>query len=77
MSKPLGTKEAADYLGITAGALYMLVYRGQIPCYKPYGKLRFKQEELEAFIFSNRRATDKELAEQAEAVLNVRGRPQG
>ena len=56
--KFITAKEAADYLGMTKNALYMLTKRQQIPVHRPTGKrLLFKIAELDAWIV--RSVTDK------------------
>jgi len=68
--KPMNVSMAADFLGFSKNYIYKLVHLGKIPCYKPEGgKVFFKQEELENFIFRNRVSADYELHEQAEQLL--------
>ena len=57
----LSADEAAAFLGLTRAYIYKLVYLKKIPYYKPMGgRLFFKQEELEAFLFRKRQAADYE-----------------
>ena len=61
ISYPMNCAAAAAYLNFSKGYLYRLIYLGKIPCYKPTGgKLFFKKEDLDAFIFRNRQAADFE-----------------
>jgi len=60
-SPVMNCTDAAAYLNFSKGYLYRLVYLGKISCYKPTGgKLFFRKEELDAFIFQNRHAADYE-----------------
>jgi excisionase family DNA binding protein len=69
--KPLTVQEAAEFLGLKPSYVYNLVHFGKLAAYKPGGKtLRFKQSDLEAYTYRNRRAADFELTEQAETILN-------
>lgn len=47
--KPMGLRETADYLNLTAQGVYNRVHQGTIPYHKN-GKLYFYQDELDAFI---------------------------
>ena len=68
--KPLSVTEAATYTGLSKTYLYKLIHLKKIPHYKPTGgKVFFKQEELDAFIFRGRVSADYELREQAEQLL--------
>ena len=65
---------AATYLSFTKTYLYKLVYMKRIAYFKPTGgKLYFRKEDLDAFIFRGRRAADYELVDQAEDLLNKTG----
>lgn len=62
----LTSDEAAQYMGISKSYLYKLTMRGEIPHYKPMGKMcYFNRAELEEWLQSNRVATAAEIAEQA------------
>jgi len=51
----LNVKEAAEFLDTTKGYIYQLVFAKRIPFYKPLGgKLFFRREELERFLFKKR-----------------------
>jgi len=50
IEKPVGLQEAADYLGRTKNALYILAHRGRVPYHKSGGKLYFFVSELYAWI---------------------------
>lgn len=44
-------KEVAEILGVSTGAIYQMIYRGEIPYLKvSYKCVRFAQEDVEAFI---------------------------
>ena len=58
--------EAAQYMGISKSYLYKLTMRGEIPHYKPMGKMcYFNRAELEEWLQSNRVATAAEIADRA------------
>lgn len=64
----LTTDEAAKYMGIKISYLYKLTMRGEIPHYKPNGKLcYFKRIELEQWLTANPIATSAEIADQANS----------
>ena len=61
MQKALGVKEAVVFTGLTRNYIYKLIHQKKIPHYKPTGgRVFFKQEELESFIFRNRQAASYE-----------------
>jgi excisionase family DNA binding protein len=61
IQKPFTVDDAVAFTGLSKNYLYKLVYLKKIPFYKPLnGKIYFKQEELESFIFRNRQAADYE-----------------
>jgi excisionase family DNA binding protein len=69
--KPLGVVEAAKFTGLSPNYLYKLVHFRKIPFYKPTGgRLFFKQEDLEKFIFRGRVLADYEAIEKANGILN-------
>jgi excisionase family DNA binding protein len=71
---PFTLGEAAHYLGLSRSFLYKLTSQGKIAHFKPAGgKLYFKLEDLDGYLFRGRRAADYELAKKADAVVN-RGR---
>ncbi len=50
----LGSKETAELLGISLRTTYRLVDDGQLPAYQIGRVIRFKRDEVEAFIESTR-----------------------
>lgn len=57
VQKPLNAIEAAAFLGYSKAYLHKLIAQKKIPYYKPLGgRLFFKQEELESFVFSKQEA---------------------
>ena len=59
--KALTVEEAAAFMGLSKNYIYKLVHQRKIPCYKPLnGRVYFKPDELEAFLFRNRQAADYE-----------------
>jgi excisionase family DNA binding protein len=72
--KPLNVQAAAAFLGLKPSYIYNLVHFGKLTAYKPGGKvLRFRQSDLEAYIYRNRQAANFELTEKAEGILNKTG----
>ena len=71
---PMTVEKAAEYTGFTKSYLYHLIHAGKIPSYKPdtskQGKVILCKEELQSFMFSNRRASNAELQELAADTLN-------
>ena len=74
---PLTIDKAAEYSGFSKSYLRKLICSGTIPSYKPntgkQGKVILCKEELDAFLFGNRRASNAELRETEDAVLNAGG----
>lgn len=61
--KPLNFNQAADYLGFSHSYLYKLTSRKIISCHRPTGKmLFFSKEELDEWIFENRKQPSKKMA---------------
>ena len=53
--RALSIDEAAAFTGLKKNYIYKLVCQKRIPYYKPLGgRVFFKQDELENFIFRNR-----------------------
>ena len=75
IQKPLNVSETAVYTGLKPSYLYKLIHLKRIPYYKPLGgRVFFKQDDLEAFIFRGKQSADYELAERAEQFLLNRPR---
>lgn len=63
----LTSNEAARYMGISKSYLYKLTMKGEVPHYKPMGKIvYFNRVELEKWLQSNRIASDGELEQKAQ-----------
>ena len=71
----LTSEEAAKYLGVSKSCLYKWTMTRQIPHYKsPTGKMcLFNRKDIEAWMQSQRVATDEELEAQAEAIGKKKG----
>ncbi|MEO5644996.1 MAG: helix-turn-helix domain-containing protein [Bacteroidia bacterium] len=67
MSKEaLSFEEAWKFLRISASQLYKISHKRIIPAFKPGGKLLyFKRKDLENWMLSNRKKTDKEQTAEA------------
>lgn len=72
----LTSDEAARYLGVSKSCLYKWTMGRQIPHYKsPTGKMCFfNRKEIEAWMQSQRVATDSELEQQAQTIAKKGGR---
>ena len=71
----LTSDEAASYLGVSKSCLYKWTMSRQIPHYKPNGKMcYFNRKEVEAWMQSNRVATDAELEHQAQRLAKKGGK---
>lgn len=71
----LTSDEAAKYMGISKSYLYKLTMKGEIPHYKPMGKMcYFNRTELEQWLQSNRVATSTEIADRANRYCMKGGR---
>jgi len=68
-TKPLSVNGAAAYLHLSVSAVYGMVQRGEIPYHKPAKHLYFYQEELDAWVKSERRQTKAELEVEAEQLF--------
>lgn len=70
----LTAEETARYMGISKSYLYKLTMRGEIPHYKPMGKMcYFNRAEVERWLQSNRCATSTEIADRANRILMQKG----
>ncbi len=64
----LTSDECAKYMGISKSYLYKLTMRGEIPHFKPLGKMcYFNRLEIEQWLQSNRVATSDEVSQKASA----------
>lgn len=70
----LTSDEAAKYMGISKSYLYKLTMTGQVPHYKPMGKMcYFNRQELEQWLQSNKVATSDEIGQRAQAYCMRKG----
>lgn len=70
----LTSVEAAAYMGVSKSYLYKLTMKGEIPHYKPNGKMcYFNREELEEWLQSNRCATKEEIGNRASKYCMEKG----
>lgn len=72
----LTSDEAARYLGVSKSCLYKWTMSRQIPHYKsPTGKMCFfNRKEIEAWMQSQRVATNDELEQQAQTIARKGGK---
>lgn len=70
----LTAEETARYMGISKSYLYKLTMRGEIPHYKPMGKMcYFNRAEVEAWLQQNRCATATEISDRANRIIMKKG----
>jgi excisionase family DNA binding protein len=68
----LNFDEVATYTGLSKSHLYKLTCSGGIPCYKPQGKhIYFNKQEVDQWLLQNRKATTKELDNQAATFVTL------
>ena len=48
-------RKAAEYLGISTGAVAKRVERGQLPCHRKHGQLYFSKNEIDAYLLGDDR----------------------
>ena len=66
----LSFDEASEFLNLSKSYLYKLTSSGQIPHYKPQGKmLYFEKSELENWLRQNPVKTNQQVMQEAEAYL--------
>jgi excisionase family DNA binding protein len=71
MDRPLNSREAASFLGISLGSLHNLMHKKKITYYKPGGKLAyFREKDLRRFMYQNRCRADWDLEIVADQILN-------
>ncbi|GHT78526.1 hypothetical protein FACS1894130_05270 [Spirochaetia bacterium] len=70
LQRPLTVDDAAQFTGLKKSYLYKLCHLGRIPYFKPTGgKVYFRQNDLEEFIFRGRQSADYEIKAQADRIL--------
>lgn len=68
----LNFDEVAAYTGLSKSYLYKLTCSGGVPCYKPNGKhIYFNKPEIEQWLLQNRKATTRELENQAATFVTL------
>jgi len=68
----LNFDEVASYTGLSKSYLYKLTCSGGVPCYKPQGKhIYFNKQEIDLWLLQNKKATTKELENQAVTFLTL------
>lgn len=66
----LTSDEVARYMGVSKSFLYKLTMRGEIPHYKPTGKMcYFNRRELEQWLQQNRCSSSIEIEDRANRIL--------
>jgi excisionase family DNA binding protein len=66
----LSFDEASNFLNLSKSYLYKLTLLGQIPHYKPQGKmLYFEKEQLEEWLRQNPVKTKQQIMQEAELQL--------
>lgn len=55
-------QELVEYTGLSQSYLYKLTSKGDIPFFRPFGKLLFfNKEEIDAWLLRNRSKTNEEI----------------
>jgi excisionase family DNA binding protein len=72
--RPVCSVEAAKFLGISLSYLYKLTHTRQIPFYKRGKMLYFREDQLSAWAFENRIATQQELEQKATDYVIKKGK---
>jgi excisionase family DNA binding protein len=71
----LTTDEAVAFLGLKSRmAIYHMVNSGRIARYGSGRRSYFKRAELEEYMLGRKKSSSREISEQADAVLNRRGK---
>lgn len=66
----LNLEEAAKFMGIARSSLYKMTHEQAIPFYKPNGKMIFfEKTDLLAWVRQNRVASQHEISEEAERIM--------
>jgi excisionase family DNA binding protein len=74
----LSFEEASEFLNLSKSYLYKLTSSGQIPHYKPQGKmLYFEKSELENWLRQNPIKTNHQIQQEAESHLMSVNRNKG
>jgi excisionase family DNA binding protein len=69
----LNFDEVAAYTGLSKSYLYKLTCSGGVPCFKPQGKqIYFNKQEIDNWLLQNRKATTKELDNQAATFVTLK-----
>jgi len=69
----LNFDEVAAYTGLSKSYLYKLTCSGGVPCFKPQGKqIYFNKQEVDNWLLQNRKATTKELDNQAATFVTLK-----
>ena len=64
-------EEFVSYTGLSESYSYKLTSNGEVPCYKPKGKmLYFNRLEVDKWLLSNRKATKEDIEHKASTYLN-------
>jgi excisionase family DNA binding protein len=71
----LTVKQAAAGVGLTQWAIYRVIQRGELIAYKPCGRLRIREEDLDAWLESTKVTAEARAAARRPAMLppNVYG----
>ena len=70
-NKSLSTQEVADILHVSKSTIYELIKRGEIHSYKIGRKVRFTQEDVDAYIARSRHESSVQPVRRIEAVSSL------
>jgi excisionase family DNA binding protein len=74
-TRPMSVSEAAVFTGLSKNYIYLLAHQRKIPFYKPTGgRIFFKRQDLEGFVFRRKVPADYEVREAAERKIIAAGK---
>ena len=71
----LTINEAAEFLHLTADTLYGKVHSKEIPYSKPGKRIYFSKTEIIQWVKQGRKKTIKEIADESNTYLKIKGGP--
>ncbi len=72
--KPLSFLEACKYTGLSKSYMYKLTFKGEIPHYKPNGKMiYFTKQDLDNFLLRNRVESNEAIDQKALDFVTKKG----
>lgn len=72
--KFISVQELAVLLNLSTRTIYQKLWKRELPSYKIGGRVLFDKDEIDLWITRTRRPSIYELKEEADSLLNRRGR---